>query len=499
MKIDKKNMTGELRLSSGHTLIMGHKPPKINVEALSAQLDTGSNTRIDRFGLFEIASPNYSTYYPDVTAEDLKPQEADFIMPVFRLLSETIVSKGAPIDFSKKNVLKDSMKMLLGQTINIDHEVAVGNAIGAVSEVFWQNSYKDTEGRAIPAGINGVLKIDGKSNPRIARGIMMDPPSIHSNSVTVRFQWEPSHKYEQANEFYDKLGTYEKDGELVRLIVTAIKSYHETSLVSHGADVFAQKVGENGKIVNPGYANTVYNFSADKPIVSAAWVDYKTEILTLSGDTTILGDNINTSSNHKENKMEELIKEMTSLLGLKEGDITEDNFLEQVKTKLEEDTSGEKEAAWETEKAQLETTVADKETEITNLTTQLEGYKADSSIVDSVTEDTRKEAVRLFKLCKGTEADENILKLIAGADLATSASFVKQYQKEADEKFAQTCNGCGSTDISRSTALTTKAGVVNAKGDEGGTEERQEKDTMAVLEAMKRKGKRKSRIFPETE
>ena len=98
------------------------------------------------------------------------------------------------LDFKtfNRDVLKKSMQMLIGQTINIDHEIAVGNAIGAVSEVFWQPAYKTKSGIEVPAGINAVLKIDGKSNPRIARGVMMDPPSIHSNSVTVRFKWEPS-------------------------------------------------------------------------------------------------------------------------------------------------------------------------------------------------------------------------------------------------------------------------------------------------------------------
>jgi len=65
---------------------------------------------------------------------------------------------------------------------------------------------------------------------------MMSPPSIHSNSVTVKFGWEPSHKFETDSEFFDKLGTYTKKGELIRIVVNLIKSYHETSLVSHGAD-----------------------------------------------------------------------------------------------------------------------------------------------------------------------------------------------------------------------------------------------------------------------
>ena len=70
--------------------------------------------------------------------------------------------------------------MLVGQTVNCDHSTDVANAIGSVKQTFWQESFKQ-DGIVIPAGINGVLKIDAKANPRLARGILMDPPSIHSN------------------------------------------------------------------------------------------------------------------------------------------------------------------------------------------------------------------------------------------------------------------------------------------------------------------------------
>ena len=46
-------------------------------------------------------------------------------------------------------------------------------------------------------------------------------------------------------EFYDKLGTIAEDGTMVRRIATRIISYKETSLVSHGADPFAQLIKDN--------------------------------------------------------------------------------------------------------------------------------------------------------------------------------------------------------------------------------------------------------------
>lgn len=138
--------------------------------------------------------------------------------------------------------------MLLGQTVNCDHETNIGNAIGAVSQVMWQESYKDGH-FTIPAGINGILKIDGKANPRIARGILMEPPSIHSNSVTVQFKWDKSHPGMEDGEFYQKLGTYDSKGEMVRRIVTEVVRYLETSLVSHGADSFAQRLVQMVKLL----------------------------------------------------------------------------------------------------------------------------------------------------------------------------------------------------------------------------------------------------------
>lgn len=99
---------------------------------------------------------DYNTYYPNLDKSELTPKDEEFIEPMFRLLSETIVSKNwNPTDFGQNGVLKASMKLLLGQTVNCDHETNIGNAIGAVSQVMWQESYKDGS-FTIPAGINGI-------------------------------------------------------------------------------------------------------------------------------------------------------------------------------------------------------------------------------------------------------------------------------------------------------------------------------------------------------
>lgn len=491
MKIDKENRTGVINMSSGHALIMGHKPKKLAVQAISDKLTTEPNTEVASFGLFDTASPNYATYYPDVTEDDLKPLDAEFIYPVFRMLSETIVYKGAPIDFGKPGVLKGSMKKLLGQTINIDHEVAIGNSIGAVSEVYWQESYKSKDGVKVPAGINAVLKIDGKSNPRIARGVMMEPPSIHSNSVTVRFKWEPSHSFDEQDEFYNKLGTFDKKGEMIRLVVTDITLYNETSLVSHGADPFAQRVNKDGEINNPGYANGAYSFSASPgaPINGYSAIDYKTD-LSLSFDTSIPKPTNNKHNNYNPDEpMKELIQKFAEELEFGADELTEENLVEKVKAKLTASDNTEQITKLEGDKTALEEKLTAEKTKNSDLSTELANAKADSEALTTVTKNTREEAVRLYKLTKGDDAEENIINLISEANLETANSFLKQYRKEADQKFEATCNDCKSTNVSRASAQTSKAGLAN---DEGGSGRTTPKGATEVRNSVRNKKKRKS-------
>lgn len=502
--INQEKGTGELRLDSSHSIVLGHKPKKINVNDLANQLISDNNqTQVESFGLWEVASPNYSTYYPEVTAEDLNPKDVDFIQPVFRLLSEVIVSKGyRPIDFSKPGVLKKSMQMLVGQTINIDHEIAVGNAVGSVSEVYWQESYKTKSGITVPAGINGVLKIDGKSNPRIARGIMMEPPSIHSNSVTIRFKWEPSHKLDDQNSFWGLLGSYDNNGEMYRLVVTDVMGYSETSLVSHGADVYAQKVKADGEIVNPEYAEKQYSFSKDEDgrELIAFQYDYKQELkLSADKDDAIPTENNNNNTGKQTNSfnMNDLIQQFISELGFTAEDaLSKDNLVTKVKEKLNAlETSNQ---TLKQEKEDAIQKASDLEAEKLDLETEVENFKANQVEVDKITSLTREEATKLYKLVKDKDADENIISLIQTADLKAAGAFVKQYQKEADEKFQETCSDCGGHNISRSSATATKEGLVHdeQEGKKTGVV-KSAKDISEVRNSLRDKTRSKSRILKD--
>lgn len=173
-------------------------------------------------------------------AADVLPKAEDYITVDFRAISKTVVP-GHWIDWSKDDVLKSSVPKLLNQTVYPNHDFFdINNWLGAVSAVEWDEAGEQAEGQA---GINATYKIDALMNARIARGLLMKPPAIHSTSMTVLFKFEFSHPEIAAENrwrFFELLGE-EVEGEIVRLVVTEILEYWEASLVFQGADRLAKK------------------------------------------------------------------------------------------------------------------------------------------------------------------------------------------------------------------------------------------------------------------
>lgn len=462
-------------LIAGHAIILGHKPDNLKASDINKLIEEHPQD-IEQFGLFDSASPNYTTYYPDVTAEDLNPIDSEFINPIFRMLSNvTVHAKFNPIYFPVA-VLKSGMKLLIGQTINIDHEWAVGNAIGSIASVEWQDAYKDGA-ITVPAGINAVMKIDGKSNPRIARGIMMDPPSIHSNSVTVTFEWVKSHPEISDEEFWSKIGSYDKKGNLIQRVVSKILVFHETSLVGHGADPFAQRV-KDGKIVNPKYAKARYPLHADlkeeaENYAVWDWKHYSGKDI-ISNNTTIL-EEFNNEVNNKQNlENMEFLKLVESIFGFEADSLTKENCeakLKEIKTQFDQFKVSSEKTPEIPKIGEFEGIEA-----ITSEITRLQGIEKelpeDLSIQLALAKDgkilidqLRAETERLYKLTIKDEktADANLLAVIAGADYKTLESLHKQYDGLAEDEFELTCNKCQSHDITRASAQAGEEG-------EGGTE-----------------------------
>lgn len=443
-------------IGQGHTILAGYVPEAIGAQTFCERYYEWAKPTpesISQFGLFG-GDIDYNTYYPELKVEDLKPKDDEFIEPVFRLLSETIVSKNwNPTDFSHGGVLKASMKLLLGQTVNCDHETNIGNAIGSVSKVMWQDSYKDGS-FSIPAGINGVLKIDGKANPRIARGILMEPPSIHSNSVTVQFKWDKSHPNMEDNEFYQKLGTYDEKGNMVRRIVTEIVRYLETSLVSHGADSFAQKIGSDGKIINPTFAKRSWG-SYKEYEEDTKKVYYFSDFKDYNDTQESFSDNSQTDNQAKNNSMNELERFITALveaniISFAEGtEANQDNALAMLRDLVSSrDNLQTQVDNLTTEKTSLTEQIANKDAEIANL-------KEMATVGKNHIASLREQTVAAYKKLMGDQVDETIVTMLNAetTGLATLISLQKDYTKRLEEKFPLKCSKCGSTDVSRASSF----------------------------------------------
>lgn len=454
-------------IGSGHTIMAGFIPSRIQPQEFSEKFYEWAKSSPDTIAQFGFwgGDIDYNTYYPDLKPEELKPKDDEFIEPMFRLLSATIVSKNYnPTDFGQNGVLKASMKMLLGQTVNCDHETNIGNAIGAVSKVVWQEAYKDGN-FIIPAGINGILKIDGKANPRIARGILMEPPSIHSNSVTVQFKWDKSHPNMDDDEFYQKLGSYDSKGQMVRRVVTEVVRYLETSLVSHGADTFAQKIGDDGKIVNPEFAKRTwssYEEYRDDTSKQYYFTDFKDhqESISEKDDTQVSFNNqdISEPDNKQQKDMNELELFIASLfadgmLTLAEGnEQTQDNVKAAIQKLIaDRDAANSSVQSLTTEKTSLTD-------QITKLNAEVANLKELATVGTNYIKSLRDEAVANYKKLKGDEVDETIVTMLNAetTGLLTLQSLNKEYSQQLEAKFPLSCAKCGSKDISRSSSVNTE-------------------------------------------
>lgn len=450
-------------IGQGHAILVGNLPEPVDAQEFSEKFyewHKPTNESIQQLGLFG-GNINYHTYYPELKEEDLKPKEEEFIEPVFRLLSATIVSKNwMPTDFGQGDVLKRSMKLMLGQTVNCDHETDIGNAIGAVSKVMWQEAYKDGN-IFVPAGMNGVLKIDGKANPRIARGILMEPPSIHSNSVTVQFAWDKSHPELSDDDFWDKIGTYDSKGVMIRRVVTNIVRYLETSLVSHGADSYAQKIGDDGKIINPGFANRTWNsyseYQKESPKVYTFQDSKELCKQDENNDDTLHLDNKdpkNSESKNISNMNQELKEFLEKLFGenmlqLEEGqEVSVELALQLVGNNIKNLISlKEQITTKDNEITSLKASIATKDTEIANLS---EMATVGKNHIASLREST----VATYKKLAGEHVDETIVTMINAetTGLQTLLSLKKDYEARLEEKFPLHCAKCGSHDINRASS-----------------------------------------------
>jgi hypothetical protein len=456
---DRENFISQLAFSpamimdftSAFSLISNDKPTFAPSKTLSSE-----------FGLFGGES-QYNHFTPGVKAEHWQPNDdEDFIYPTFRILSDTTVVKfGVPIHFGG-DVLRRYVKAIEGQTVYPDHKNdEVGNSLGTVLRAWWEDSYK-ANGVEVPAGISAVLKLDAVSNPRIARAILMNPPAIHSGSVKVSFKWEKSHDIE---DFMEKLGTYTEDGELIHLNVTDIVAFHEYSLVTHGADRFAQKI-DGGKIVNPEYSDRVKIFSADfSNFPKDIQADFS--FLGISNSGTIYNSNTSIPKPFKPQnsmKMENLLSLLPEGFTFSGSENVEDLVKEfsQFASNLT------------AEKLDLEKQVSSlTETQITEEHQEALSFLEENGGIESLTErakngDTylsqiKASAIANFKILNPENAPEAIIKAIEASDLETARAFELSYTSQVEKSLPLHCEDCQSLNITRSSSINSESSTKTLK------------------------------------
>ncbi|MCU0439352.1 MAG: hypothetical protein MUC49_15775 [Raineya sp.] len=355
--------------------------------------------------------------------------DGEFLRVPFRAITATMVGAYSfkATDFSTPGVLQSAMKMIVGKAAFKNHDLwDVESAIGTIESAKWTAQNGD-----IPAGIDIMFKINAKNNPRIANSLQNN--EIQSCSVTIDFDWEPSHreKYTDKNgnfdwwEFYWDVGSIAADGKMICRKATKVNDIHECSLVSLGADPYAKRLDSNGKPINIDRAGILSmckegNFTQE-PILYVKQ-DLKFQI-------------------NPEDDFEEAIQFAYSKLK-KQYDVNTE--LNKQKEALESKLSFSKDSTEELNKANEE--LAKLKEQLAQYE-QFEAYKAKAEKYDANLKAQRDEVVRLYKLANPKNIQEELVKLIEGSEGIQLDAFAKQYGGSLINMFSPKCGDCGSYNI----------------------------------------------------
>ncbi len=493
MNFDKAMLIGSLEMGAS-----GLSLPYIQGADYTKEFSTPKDWLMQFGSLW--SSINDPKFYADIAISDIMPKAEDFIEVPFRLLTATTVGAGTwkATDFSNVKVLKESMSKLEGKPVYKDHETDLDNWVGLVRAVKWSGATTQN-GVTVPAGIDGLVAIDAKTNPKIARGVLLG--SIFSNSVTVDFEWEMSHDFENEWDFYDRVGTMGSDGKMVRRLVKNIHDYYESSLVWLGADPFAKARTEDGGLMHIDessiyeYAKVALSKEVDKEKY-ADETDISKEILKNSKKIKInfaLDKNVLSLANRKTVELqkiedmdkfllafiaafgeslgfkkdqtvtpEEAIAQLSKIGVVQEADKTKvslaDAFIAEA-NKFAKDGETLDFTAFLTshtfvEKGEL-TKLTGLSTEVETLTaaktaleTKVTELTPDATLGQSYTKQKKDEAVRLYKVAVGeANADATVIGLFEKATDKEVEGLLKQYTKSATAKFSGSCATCGSHDF----------------------------------------------------
>ena len=412
-----------------------------------------------------IESNNFSSFHSEELQGDFPtiPVDGDFVSFPFRQLSATIVGAGGwkATDFQDEKVLKASMPLLKNKAAYLNHDISVGKDVGYIGNVTFRKAYKNSKGDQIPSGIEAPFVIDKVLHPKLVRRLTSPVSPIKSSSVTVFYEWEASHDFEDEGDFFWHLGE-EIDGEIVRRIATNIQDYNESSMVWLGADPFAGMLDENGQVVNIDRSSLDKNpFKEDKKHDSRK--KYFVFDCLDDNDLLHLGKSFGKNPKDKEQKgvMKELLKHLaqkfdTTVEALEDGSFT----LEKAKAfgfvKQEELTAfkanADKVVTLEGEKTTLEKEVTSLKGEVKTLTdekTTLEKEVEDGKEFVKVGESTLKaakeKAVKLYGIfAKGNPDKEIVAEIESHSDIDMLNRKINMFGGQVMNEFSGYCTECDS-------------------------------------------------------
>lgn len=227
--------TASLRLRQPLTLL-----GKVERGGKAEPVATGAR-QVSQFWWNPATEKNAADEVSPLSMDDILPKEEELFFVSFRAISEELL-EGYCVDYSKAGVLEASTALLNHQRVCKDHDYYnAEDAIGAIVSTEWDAKGEASNG---VAGINARLFVDARIAPGIVRRLAYPVPAIHSVSVTVQFEWEPSHPALYENKTFWSLLGEEVDGEIVRIIATRIIAYKEISFVYEGAVKTAKRLPE---------------------------------------------------------------------------------------------------------------------------------------------------------------------------------------------------------------------------------------------------------------
>lgn len=365
----------------------------------------------------------YEDYVPELTPSFSKTdsleeveegtgiyKKGSFVYVPFRALSATTIP-GRFIDFSTaKKSLKETAGRLLHQSVLKDHEMSVDVSVGKVVESKYSSGSEN-----IPAGVDVLLRLDEELDALLVRRVVTGV--VHSASVTVNFDWEPSHpELMESGDFFMKLGEVVNKKQ-VKILVKEIKQYFEISMVWQGADPYAKQK------------------RSDVPDMSTS------QSLSLSNDNKLEVSEMN---------IKEVLKKVFGK------DVTAEGFEEALAEHVDSQKAlVEEKLKLSNEKVQsLNAKTLELEKKVSSLETDNASLKSQAEVGATYLEKIREEMISAYKKSRGEDPSEALLTMFKSqTDAKVILEMTASYEENLEKKYPLKCHNCNSTNVSRRSSL----------------------------------------------